>query len=181
VRRNRAIGREQPWGMARGLEPTHTPLSRASRLMSILSAVVQRPVLSMFHMRQHLAQGRTVAFQRVHGDHPRNLRESLQACGEASRRRLLVALELALNDEKHLIQVPLVVRSRTPAARLVGVGLPERSAPIPDRFRGQANAAFSHERFDVPVAEANAKVQPDTIADHLCREPMTRVWMGCWW
>jgi hypothetical protein len=87
---------------------------------------------------------------------------------------------LAMDGEKDLIQVPCVARSGTPAAQLVGIGLPKLSTPIPHRFIGQDDAAFGHELFDVPVAEAKAKVEPDTMADNLCREPMTLVWIGCW-
>lgn len=35
----------------------------------------------------------------------------------------------AMNGEKHLIQVPRVPRAGTPAARLIGIGLPEFPAP----------------------------------------------------
>jgi hypothetical protein len=58
-------------GMARGPEPAHTPLWLACRLMRILGAVIQIPVLLMFHTGQNRAHGRPVAFQFVHDDHPR--------------------------------------------------------------------------------------------------------------
>jgi hypothetical protein len=87
---------------------------------------------------------------------------------------------LAMDGEKYLIQVPCVVRSGTPAAQSVGIRLPELSALISDRFIGQDDAAFGHDFFNVPVAEAKAKVRPDTMADNLGREPMTLVWIGCW-
>jgi hypothetical protein len=40
-------------------------------LVSILCAVIQIPVLSMFHTGQNLAQGRAIAFQFIRDDHPR--------------------------------------------------------------------------------------------------------------
>jgi hypothetical protein len=117
---------------------------------------------------------------------------SVQELAEESLRRLLVSLvlhqdieamtvlvdgapqvvALAMDGEEDLIQVPFVARSGTPLAPLVGVGLPELSAPIPDRFIGQDDATCRHELFDVPVAEAKAKVQPDAMADNLGRKPM---------
>src|SRR5262245_57117582 len=158
--------------MARRLEPAHPPLSLASRLMRILGSVVQIPVLSMFHTGQNLAQGRPVAFQFVRDDHSWYIGESLQEFAEESLRRFLVSLALhqeiedmpvlvdgapqvvtlAMDGEKHLIQVPFIPRSGISTAQVVGIDLPELSAPIPDRFIGQDDAAFGHELFGVPVA-----------------------------
>jgi hypothetical protein len=86
-----------------------------------------------------------------------------------------------MDGQKDLIEGPLAARPRTPAAQLVGIGLPELVAPIPHRFIGQDDAACGHQRFDVPVAEAKAKVQPDTMTDDLRREPMPLVGIGDWW
>jgi hypothetical protein len=41
--------------------------------------------------------------------------------------------------------------------------------------------ALGHHLFDVPAAEAKVKLEPDTMTDDLCREPMTLVWIGDWW
>ena len=71
VLRDGTIGREKTLGMVWGLEPAHTPLALAGRLMRILGAVVQIAVLPMVHTGQNLAQGCTVAFQFVRDDHPR--------------------------------------------------------------------------------------------------------------
>jgi hypothetical protein len=38
--------------------------------------------------------------------------------------------------------------------------------------RKDTDTAFSHELFDIPIAQAEAKVEPDAVADNLCREPM---------
>jgi site-specific DNA recombinase len=78
-------------------------------------------------------------------------------------------------------QVPLITGSGAPPTELIGIGLPEFPAPIPHCFIGQEHTALGHQLFDVPVAEAKAKVEPDTMTDDLCREPMTLVWIGDWW
>jgi hypothetical protein len=41
----------------------------------------------------------------------------------------------ALNPDEHLIEMPLVTRSRTTAAQTVGEGLAELLAPAPDSLR----------------------------------------------
>jgi hypothetical protein len=76
--------------------------------------------------------------------------------------------------------VPLVPGSGT-AAQPIGIGLPEFPAPIPHGFIGQDDATGRHELFDIPIAEAEAKVQPHAMADDLRRESMALVGIGCWW
>ena len=49
------------------------------------------------------------------------------------------------------------------------------------RFVCQCDAAFGYELFDVQVTEAEAEVEPDAMADDLCREPTTLLRVGCWW
>jgi site-specific DNA recombinase len=78
-------------------------------------------------------------------------------------------------------QVPLITGSGAPPAALIGIGLPEFPAPIPHGFVRQQNAALGHQLFDVPVAEAKAKVEPHTMADDLRREPMALVGIGGGW
>jgi hypothetical protein len=62
---------------------------------------------------------------------------------------------------------PLNVKSYT-----IGIGLAKFPAPIPHGFVCQQDTAFSHELFDIPIAQAEAKVEPDAVADNLCREPL---------
>jgi hypothetical protein len=40
---------------------------------------------------------------------------------------------------------------------------------------------LSHELFEVPVAEAEAAVQPDAVSDDLCWEPVALAEIGCGW
>ena len=87
---------------------------------------------------------------------------------------------LPVDGQKDLIQVPLVVRSRTPVTQPIGIGLPEFPTPVPYRFIAQGDAAFSHYGFNIAVGQAKAEVQPDTMADGLYREPMTLVGIDIW-
>lgn len=42
----------------------------------------------------------------------------------------------AIDDEKYLVEVPLIVRPGMPAPELVGILLAELHAPLPDGFVG---------------------------------------------
>jgi hypothetical protein len=84
----------------------------------------------------------------------------------------------AVDGEEDFIQMPLVTRSRMLAAQLIGIGLPKLATPIPHGFIGQGNAAFGHQLFDVPVAEAEAEIQPHTVADDFDREPVALIRVG---
>jgi hypothetical protein len=81
----------------------------------------------------------------------------------------------ALYREKDFVQVPFVAWPGMPAAQPIGIGLAKFPAPIPHGFLCQQDTAFSHELFDIPIAQAEAKVEPDAVADNLCREPMALI------
>ena len=78
---------------------------------------------------------------------------------------------LPLNHENHLIQVPHVTASGAPAAELIDIRLSKRQAPLPHGFVCRGDAALRHELLDVPIAQAEAKVEPDSVADDLRWEP----------
>ena len=42
----------------------------------------------------------------------------------------------------------------------------------------QDDATFRHQPLDVPVAQAEAKIQLDTVADDLCWEAMALIQVG---
>ena len=46
---DRTIGGEEPLGVPWGLEPLHAPLPLAGRLVGVLRAVIEVPVLAVFH------------------------------------------------------------------------------------------------------------------------------------
>jgi hypothetical protein len=77
VRGDGAIREEKTLGVSRGLESPHAALSLAGRLVRILGAVVQIPVLPMFHTGQDLAPGRTIAFQLIRDDYPQHIGQPL--------------------------------------------------------------------------------------------------------
>jgi hypothetical protein len=165
----------------------------------MVRAVVELAVLPMFDAGEDLARGRTIAPQLIGHDHPWGIASAFQQLAEACLSGCRIALALHKNVEdiallvhsppeialfttdrqKHLIQMPRVARSRAPTAPLMGIGWPERPAPIPHRLVRQDDAAFGPQRCNVPVTEAETNVQPDPMAGDLCRKPMALI-QGDW-
>jgi hypothetical protein len=54
----------------------------------------------------------------------------------------------------------------------IRIRLPELSTPVPHGFLCQQDTAYSHQLFDIPIAQAEAKAEPDAATDDLRREPM---------
>jgi hypothetical protein len=80
-----------------------------------------------------------------------------------------------MDAEEHLIQVPLVTRSRAPATELIRIGLPKLLAPLPDGLVGDQHATDKEEFFDIPIAEAEAVIEPDPMANNLGGKTMVVV------
>jgi hypothetical protein len=123
-------------GVSRRFEPLHPlfPLTRG--LVGVLRAVIEIAALAMFHPRQEVPLRGTIALQLVRDDHPRNILAALEQLAEELLGRVLIpptldeniqdmtvlihrppqVVSFAANGEKDFIQMPLVARSRTPAA-----------------------------------------------------------------
>jgi hypothetical protein len=199
---DRPVGGQEALRVARRVEPLHAPLPLAGRLVGVFRPVVQLPGLPMLNAGQHLAPGRAIARQLIRDDDPWDIRQSLEQLAKELLGCLLVAptlpdnvedlpclihgppqvMAFALDDQKDLIPVPLVPRSGAPTPQLIGIGLPERPAPIAHSFVRQQDATCRHRRFAIPIAQANPEVEPDAVTDDLRREPMTLVAVGWrWW
>jgi hypothetical protein len=92
--------------------------------------------------------------------------------------RLPQVMPLTVNGEKHLIEVPLVTWSRPPMPEFIRIGLTELAAPLPDGFIGHDNPTGEQEFFDIPVAEAEAEIQPHRVADDFRWKPVVLVGRG---
>jgi hypothetical protein len=79
-------------------------------------------------------------------------------------------LGLAVDLDEYLIEVPLVPWPGPSAAQSIGVGLAERSAPLPNCLVGNHDPALQHHLLDVTEAQRETVVQPDAVADDLRRE-----------
>jgi hypothetical protein len=155
----------------------------------VFRPMVQVAVLTVFHTGQDLPRGRPVAVPLIRADDPWN---GLASCEKLAEQRLggrLMTASLhediqhtavlihrppqirasALNREKHLIEMPFVTWSGTPAPELIGIRLPTRAAPLADGFVGGHDPACQEQRFDIAITQAEAAGQPDPMADHLGR------------
>ena len=63
---------------------------------------------------------------------------------------------------------------------MIGVLLAKRAAPLPDRFIGHDDAAGEQQLFDVAVAETEAEVQPNAMADDLSWKAVMLVSISRW-
>jgi hypothetical protein len=82
------------------------------------------------------------------------------------------------NREGDLIQVPCVSRSGPAAAELIGIGLAERAAPRPDGLIRYNHATDKQEFLHITVAEAEAEIEPNRVADDLGRKAVVFVAVG---
>jgi hypothetical protein len=154
---NRTIHGEKPLCLTWGLELLHVPFPLPCGLVRVLIAVIEIAVLSVFHPRQDLPLGGPIAFEFIRDEHPWDVLTSLEEFAEKLLRRLLVPatlheniehehvavlvdrpseiMALAVDGQKHFVQMPFIARSGAPATQLIGVCLAKLPAPLANRFR----------------------------------------------
>src|SRR5262245_11934685 len=87
-------------------------------------------------------------------------------------------MAFAMDRKKHLIQMPFVPRLWATAPQPIGVLLSKFPTPLTDGFMGHGDAAFQQELFHVAVAESEAIVEPDPMADDFSGKPVVFVTLG---
>jgi len=195
---DRAVGGEEALGMAGALEAAHAPLALPGWLVRMLRPVVQPPVAPMLDARQDRAPRRAVARQLVGDDDARDVMQALEQRAEGLLRRCLIpaALDQDIEDgavlvdgapqvvrhpvdaDEYLVKVPLVARSRAAPALAVRVHLAELPAPLAHCLIRDDDAARGEQFLHIAIAEREAEVQPDRVADDLRREALAGV-VGC--
>jgi hypothetical protein len=65
--------------------------------------------------------------------------------------------------------VPFIPGPRPTATEPIGIILPELPAPLADGLVGDFDAALEQQFLDVAVAEAEAVIEPDPMADDFAR------------
>jgi hypothetical protein len=70
---------------------------------------------------------------------------------------------------------PCVAKLRTPPSQPIGVILPKLPTPLADGLVGHSNAAFEQDLFHVAVAQGEAIVEPDPMADDFARKAVVLV------
>jgi hypothetical protein len=84
----------------------------------------------------------------------------------------------ALNPDEHLIQMPLVTGPRTTAAQAFGKALAKFLAPAPNGLIGDDDATLGQQELNIPQAEAEHVIQPDSMADDLGGKAMAVARVG---
>jgi hypothetical protein len=87
-------------------------------------------------------------------------------------------LARTVDREEHFVHVPLVAGSGTPPPELVSILLAKFPAPLTDGRIGDDHSPFEEELFDIARAEAEAKVEPDAVADDFRGKAVVFVWIG---
>jgi hypothetical protein len=78
---------------------------------------------------------------------------------------------LAVDREKHLIEVPLVAWLRSTATQLSGKRLPGLAAPLPHRLVRRHYSPLVQELLDITVAKRDAMLKSDGVREDLLLEP----------
>jgi hypothetical protein len=81
---------------------------------------------------------------------------------------------LAADAHHHLIQMPVIARPRATLAQPSRDRGAELQHPMPHRFVGDFEPAFSQQFLDVAVAQGEAEIQPNRVLDDLGQEAMRR-------
>jgi hypothetical protein len=166
--------------------------------MRVLRPVIEIPMLAMFHAREDLALGSPIALEFIRDDDPGNVLTALEELAEellggpfvpsplhqnVELHAVLIhgppqIVPLLINRDEDLIQVPLITRLGTPAAQVIRVLLAKLAAPFTNGFVRDDDATDEQELFHVAMAQREAEIQPDGVADDLPREPVVFIEIG---
>src|SRR5215470_2766925 len=195
---DRTVRGEKPLCMAGGFECLHAIFSLACGAMGVLTPVVEVTTLPVFHPRQDLPFRRAVALQLIRNEHPWHVLEPLEQLTKELLRRLLGAatlhqdvehvivlihgapqvMTLPVNRQKDLVQVPLVPWLGPSTLQLIGVVLPKFQTPLADGLVRHIDAALQQELLHVAVAQREAIIEPDAMANDLAKEAVVFVACG---
>ena len=152
----------------------------------------------MLYIWKQLAPRHTVASKFVGHDHAWHVIQALQQPSEKPFGRLAISPRLnenvehdavlihgtpqimlhALDPDEHLIHVPLVPWSWSAASQAICEGLAKLLAPPTNGLIRDDNATFSQKQLDIPKADAEHVVQPDSVADDLGGKAVAVVRIG---
>jgi hypothetical protein len=87
-------------------------------------------------------------------------------------------MAFAIDREKHLIEMPFISRARPTSLQLIGIILPKLETPLADGLVGHGDTALEQEFLHVAVAQREAIIEPDSMADDLVGEAVVLVAFG---
>lgn len=91
--------------MTRGLKTLHAPLPLTRRLMRVLGAIIEIPMLAMFHPGENFALGRPIALEFVSDDHAWDIGQALEQLTKELLCRPLIPPTL----DQNIQAVPLLI------------------------------------------------------------------------
>ena len=80
---------------------------------------------------------------------------------------------LAIDLHKYFVDVEGIAVATMLTLQAAGINNSEFDTTKPDRFSADSDASLSKEIFDITVAEIEAIVEPDGIADDIGGEPVS--------
>jgi hypothetical protein len=163
-----------------------------------LAAIVEIPVLPMFHARQDLTFRGTIGPEFICHDDSGHIAQTLQQLAKEALGGLRVTpalhqnikhvamlingspevVQFAADPHEHLIQEPLVSGLWPPLLERFGIGAPEAQAPFTDCLVADHDASRRQDQFDFPQAQAKAVIQPDSLVDDFSRKAVAAVRVG---
>src|SRR5262249_32660051 len=87
-------------------------------------------------------------------------------------------MALPVDGQEHLIEVPLVPGLGASMLQLIGIVLPKLQTPLADGLIGHGDGALKQDLLHVAVAQREAIIEPDAMADDLAGVAMVLVAFG---
>ena len=190
VRSNDSVNLDIALGVLAGFEPPHSPLALTCRLMRVLRAVVQMPVLPVRNARHHHSPGHTVTAELVSNNDSRFTPGCPQQPAEEANggkpippgldqniehNTVLIdsspqIMRDTIDLEEDFIQMPFIAGPGTPSPQAFRELAAKFVAPAPDGFAAHYYATGSHHFLHVTEAYTEPEVQPHAFRDDLLRE-----------
>lgn len=182
-------------GRSRRLEPLHLPLSSSHRLMRIFGPVVLILSRLMVGRQTQIPESRAVRPQFV-GDNGRGRKSLLlqklshqlqcglpvSSCLDQDVQNLALTIDgpsqvhfLALDRDKHLVQMPPAIGAWSEAAYRSGVSGAELQNPAPNALIGNIKATLGEKILDITKTQRETAIQPNRMLDDGRRKPVAFV------
>src|SRR5499427_4131186 len=87
-------------------------------------------------------------------------------------------MAFAMNRQKHLVQIPLVSWLGASTLQSIGIVLAKLQTPLADGFMGDVDTAFEQQLLHVTIAQREAVIEPDPMADDLAGKAVIFVALG---
>src|SRR6516162_1873770 len=166
--------------------------------MRVFAPVIEVATLAMLHPGQDLPLRRPIALQLIRNDHAWDIPQALEQLTKALLGALLVATALhqdiqhvivlihrapqvmafAIDREEHLIEVPFVAWLGASMLQLIGIILAKLQTPLADGFMGDVDPTLEQDLLHIAIAQREAVVEPDAMADDLAGKAVILVAFG---